>query len=43
MQDTTNPENKIIYILSGLGADERVFKNLNLSPYQLHFINGSNL
>ena len=27
-----------IYLISGLGADERVFKNLNLGNFEPHFI-----
>ncbi len=29
---------KAIYLLSGLGADERVFHYLDLSPYEVHYI-----
>jgi hypothetical protein len=29
---------KIIYVLSGLGDDERVFQKLDLSAYEVHFV-----
>lgn len=29
---------KNIYVLSGLGADERVFQKLDLSAYEVHFV-----
>lgn len=31
-------ERKHIYLISGLGSDERVFRYLNLSAYEVHYI-----